>query len=67
MKKRYAVICSASGFVEIEAESEDEALRIANETLTWDDVYWDEDFLCDEAILKSELHACMCEYGDEEE
>ncbi len=48
-KRKYGVFFTRHGYAEIEAESPDEAMKLADETITADEVSWDDDWPCTDA------------------
>lgn len=48
-KQTYGVFFVRHGYAEIEAESAEEAMRLADETMTSDEVIWDDDWPCTDA------------------
>lgn len=53
--QRYGVFFSRGGYAEIEAESREYAMRKADETITCDEVSWDDDWPCTDATLLDEM------------
>lgn len=49
MKQTYGVFFTRHGYAEIEAESAEEAMKLADETITSDEVSWDDDWPCTDA------------------
>lgn len=48
-KKMYGVFFTHHGYAEIEAESAEEAMKLADETIPFDEVTWDDDWSCTDA------------------
>ena len=53
--RRFGVFFSRHGYAEIDAESVEDAMRKADETITSDEVSWDEDWHCTDALPLDEM------------
>lgn len=53
--RRYGVFFTRHGYAEIEAESVEDAMRKADETITSDKVSWDDDWPCTDAMPLDEI------------
>lgn len=54
-KQTYGVFFTRHGYAEIEAESAEDAMKLADETISTDKVSWDDDWSCTDAQLLKEM------------
>ena len=54
-KQMYGVFFVRHGYAEIKAESAEEAMKLADETITADEVSWDDDWPCTDAQLLEDM------------